>query len=63
MTQMENKACPACGNPELEWHRINVAGNDKGIHAIGCYECKRYMTGYYKSKEEALRAWDKRNEK
>ncbi len=55
----ELKPCPKCGNKELEWHRFNLAGSDKGSHSVHCYECK-FGNEYFATKEQALKAWDKR---
>ncbi len=57
MAIKDAKACPFCGNNELEWIKIRY-NHLTEWHAIKCKPCKCSLTGL--SKEGVIKRWNER---
>ena len=52
----ELKPCPFCGMDEPDWY--DAHGGE--FHYIQCRDCEGATGGFYKSRKDAIAAWNKR---
>ena len=50
----KRKPCPFCGGTAV------ISNNENGKHFICCNNCECYLDKEFKSKEEAIEAWNTR---